>query len=146
MPYKKPKTFVLTFKRKFGRALARGSKTSMARECLKNQQTKRYIMPQIGIKKEMKVMVMASDAVDSIMRGQSIKSAMIFSWKKVIAKLEAFTPPSRSCAKGGNPKHRLFRIQLEVLQRHPHHQKATLLPLAEAIATSSYPCYSHFCT
>ena len=52
---------------------------------------------------------MASDVVDSITRGQSIKSAKNFSWKKVITELEAYAPPSRrSCAKGGNPKHRLF--------------------------------------
>ena len=47
---------------------------------------------------------MASYAVDSIVKGQSIKSA-----KKVVTKFEAYTPPSRrSCAKGSNPKHRLF--------------------------------------
>ena len=80
-------------------------------------------------------------SVDSIMRGQSIKSAKNCSWKKLITELEAYAPPSRrSCAaKGGNQKHRLFPYQLEVLQRHPYHQKETaLLPLAEAIATSSY--------
>ena len=35
---------------------------------------------------------MDSDAVDSIMRGQSFKSAKNFSWKKVITKLESYTP------------------------------------------------------
>ena len=42
--------------------------------------------------KEMKAI--ASDIVDSIMRGQSIKSAKNFSLKKVITKLEAYAPCS----------------------------------------------------
>ena len=52
---------------------------SMARECLKKTQTKRYTVPQIGIDiKETKV-----------------TASKNFSWKKVITELEAFTPPSR---------------------------------------------------
>ena len=94
--------------------------------------------PQIGIdiKKEMKVMV--SDAVDSIVRDQSTKyqeflveeseyrvRGLCYSFQKVMCK-------------GRQPKTQTFRIQLKVFKRHPHHQKETaLLPLAEAITTSS---------
>ena len=38
----------------------------MARECLKNPLTKRYILPQIGIDIEKEMEVVASDAVVSI--------------------------------------------------------------------------------
>ena len=115
----------------------------MARECLKNPQIKRYILPQIGmdIRK-----LMVSDAVDSFMRSQSIKIAKNFSWKKVIIVLEAYAPPSRrSCAKGGNSEQRLFPYPVGgTAKTSPPPETA----LAEATATSSYlflTNYSHFC-
>ena len=74
---------------------------------------------------------MASDAVDSLMRGQSINVVKNFSWKKVITELEAYAPPSRrSCAKGSNPKHvSSWKYFKDIITTR---KKLHYLPLAEA--------------
>lgn len=92
--YKIPKVYPLTpIRRKLiGKAVARGSKLTVAKECLKDPVTKKYIFNIIGntIRKEMKVMV--SDKVDSILRSQCANKLKIFNWNLLMSELTVHAP------------------------------------------------------
>ena len=63
MNYKKPRTYPLTPTRKhLGKAVARGSKKSVAIECLKDPATRKFLLKGIGVlvRNELKSMCMDS--------------------------------------------------------------------------------------
>ena len=65
---------------------------SLAKQCLRDPQTRKHVVHQISIviKKEMKVM--ASDNAGSIMRSQSIEDMKGFTWKKALDDLALHAP------------------------------------------------------
>lgn len=88
--YKKSKFYTLTpTRKKFGKAIARGSKYTIAKECFKDPTTRKFALDCLGniLRKEMKVMM--SDNTNSILRGSDIKC---FTWDILLNELKQHSP------------------------------------------------------
>ena len=93
MAYKKPQRYVLTPSRKhLGKAVARGTRVSVAKECLKDPVTKKYIMKRIGMLVRNELIFMCSDTTNSILRQQFSSAYKQFSWEKLLNELETNAP------------------------------------------------------
>ena len=93
MGYKRPKSYLLTpRRRRIGKAVGRGSRKAIARECIKDSITLKYALGFLGnaIKKEMKAL--ASDSSNSVLKGQNIPSMSNFGWEKVLEELNVHAP------------------------------------------------------
>ena len=72
--------------------MARGSKKKMATECLRDPDTKRYLITKIGIAVKNEVRTMCSDRTNSILRSQSQDDLKTFTWSKLLAELSVHAP------------------------------------------------------
>ena len=97
MGYKKPKTFVLTPRRKhLGKAVARSSKKAVAVECMKDSLTRKHLLKLVGKEIYDEIRLMSSNKVDSFLRSMSKEDLKTFSWDRLHAELSRFAPVLQS--------------------------------------------------
>ena len=75
-----------------GKAVARGRKQSVAKECLKDPVTRKYIMKRIGMLVRNELILMCSDSANSILRQKFSSAYKDFSWEKLLKELETNAP------------------------------------------------------
>lgn len=93
MNYKKPRTFPLTPNRKcLGKAVARGSRKSVAMECIKDPTTRTFILKRIGVLLRNELKTMCSEARCSILQSQLPHSLEVFTWAKLFVELAESAP------------------------------------------------------
>lgn len=90
--YKKPKTYFLTpTRKKIGKAVARGSKCTVARECFSDPTTRNFALNYLGtiLRKEIKTMV--SHNTNSILHSP-VSSMKCFTWDTLLDELKKYAP------------------------------------------------------
>ena len=91
--YKKPKSFVLTPRRKvIGKAVARRSHRTVASECLSNKETRKYVLAKIGREIGAEVKHICSDFTNSILQSRCKKTLESFSWNVLHTELQKYCP------------------------------------------------------
>lgn len=75
-----------------GKALARGSKRALAKDCLQDKITSKHLWDLIGLRLRRELRNMVSDTTHSILRSQSAEPMKSFSWDAVINELLQHAP------------------------------------------------------
>lgn len=94
MSYKKPRTYVLTpSRKKLGKAVARRSRQTVARECFSEPITRAHLLRHIGMVIRNELKAMCSDKAMSILRTESAALKLnMFSWDKLLTELSTYAP------------------------------------------------------
>lgn len=74
------------------KAIARGSRQSVAAECLKKPGTRRYLLKRIGVMVRNELVAMCSNGTNSILHQQGTSELKEFSWERFLAELEGNAP------------------------------------------------------
>ena len=94
MGYKKPKKYyLLTPSRKgLGKAIAHGSKNSVAKRCLEDPITNKFLFEFIGLKLRRELRSVVSDSTNSLLWSKSAEDMKLFSWSRVLDELAQHAP------------------------------------------------------
>ena len=93
MNYKKPRTYPLTPTRKhLGKAVARGSKKSVAIECLKDPATRKFLLKGIGVLVRNELKSMCMDSRSSILRNTATHDLKNFTWDTLLNEASETAP------------------------------------------------------
>ena len=79
-------------RKKLGKAVARRFHSSVVEECLKQDETRRYLFQKLVRLLRKEVKRMCSDEVKSVLQSKAAKSLSEFSWGKLINELSANAP------------------------------------------------------
>ena len=89
----RPRTYNLTPSRKrMGKAVARGSRLSIADECLNDEDVSKYVIKKICKKVQLEIEALCSDRVDSTLKHHSREELLTFKWSNIYNELERHTP------------------------------------------------------
>ena len=81
---KKPRTYNLTpSRKKVGKAVGRGSKQSVIKECMRDPVMQKYTVEIVGQHVQRELAVICSEATNSVLRRQSYNALCGFSWAAV---------------------------------------------------------------
>lgn len=90
---KKARNYNLTpSRKKVGKAVARGSKKAVIRECIKDPLMHKYTIQILGRQLRIELASLCSEAANSILRKQSPDALYGFSWGKLHDELQARAP------------------------------------------------------
>ena len=91
--YKRPKNFKLTPNRKhLGKAVARRSKKTIAVQCLKDQDIRKYVLKLIEREVHNEVKALCSNDADSILQQSDPEVLKSFKWNTLMSELVKYTP------------------------------------------------------
>ena len=79
-------------RRHLGKAIAHGSKLSIALQCLKDKQIQKHIIRKISQLLRSEIVKLCSHEVGSVLRQQSRESLMGFTWNKIIEEASQHAP------------------------------------------------------
>ena len=89
----RPRRYLLTPSRKgIGKAVARGSRVSLALQCLEDERVRKHIIKRVGKIVMSEVAKMCSNEVNSILKQQSKTKLFSFNWDTVIDELRVHAP------------------------------------------------------
>jgi len=90
-------------RRRICKPLARGSRVTLARQCLKDMRVRKHITKGVGLLLQREVAGMCSTKVNSILCSKTTQALEGFNWKDVIGEMEGRAPTLlsllRSCTK-----------------------------------------------
>ena len=90
---KKPRSYHLTPRRKkVGKAVARGSKKAVVRECMKDPAMHKYTIQVVGQCVRQELASLCSESVKSVLQEQSLDAMCSFSWAKLHKELQENAP------------------------------------------------------
>ena len=75
-----------------GKAVAHGSKKSMAKQCLEDSITRKHLFELIGIKLRNEIRIMASENTGSFLQSTTTEELKSFSWPRVFEELIKHAP------------------------------------------------------
>jgi hypothetical protein len=122
----KPKSYLLTPRRKnLCRPLARGSRCSFARRCLRDKSIRRYIIKGVGSSLKHEVARLCSDDTVFVLRDTSSLSLKNLQWDKVLNQAKEMAPTLLdllySCTKTKTPRKNesaIIGVLLAVMCKH----------------------------
>lgn len=79
-------------RKKLGKAVAHGSKKAVAKHCLDDTATAKYLFELIGIRLRNELRKMSSFDVKSCLRSQTMESLQNFSWSCLIEEMDEHSP------------------------------------------------------
>lgn len=89
----RPRTYTLTPSRKrMGKAVARGSRISIANQCLNDEDISKHVIKKICRMVRAEMEVMCSDKVDSTLKHHSREELLSFSWEKIYNEMQQHAP------------------------------------------------------
>ena len=90
---KRPRSYYLTpTRRQICKPLIRGSRCALARQCLKHNGIRRYMIKRIGLSLQQEIANLCSDKVDSVLQDKCINTLETFSWDAVIEEMTTRAP------------------------------------------------------
>ena len=88
-----PKRFNLTPSRKgIGKAVARGSRAKIAKQCLDDLVIRKHIIKHIGFAVKSEIVALCSDRVESVLRQVSKESLTEFKWYTFLDEMKIHAP------------------------------------------------------
>ena len=75
-----------------GKAVARNSKQALAKECLKQPETREYILRSIAVLIRNEMKAMCSDRINSVLRSTDINDLHEFTWDRLLTELRKNAP------------------------------------------------------
>ena len=90
---KRPRSYHMTpTRRRICKPLIRRSRCALARQCLKDPVTRRFITKGVGLSLRHEVAKLCSDKVSSVLQDKSVEALETFSWEAIIEEMKNRAP------------------------------------------------------
>ena len=87
------RTHILTPKcKRLGKAVARKSNKSIAEECMKSQEVRKYVIIQLCVLLRRELKTLCSDSTNSLLRSNLLQEKHEFHWESLVSQLTANAP------------------------------------------------------